>query len=162
MPLFDAIDNTDFNRDTPIVKGEQFLTSIFMFSLGTVKELRESLSITNEYKDDSVVAKYGYTKDFTNTTETLRKKYEYIDKLNLQLLHHKYIDQKHIFEAREEIRETVAYFHYEPYNLGEFIIIPTCVKDVIEHVYNSMSQRYISKNAFNIDKMNDLMSENER
>ena len=85
MAYFDTIDNMEFNRDTPVVRGEQFLPSIYIFSLGKVKELRESLTITNEHNDDFVVAKYGYTKDFTNTTETLREKYEHIDKVDLQL-----------------------------------------------------------------------------
>ena len=74
----DTIDNMEFNRNTPIVKGEQFLPSIYMFSLGAVKELSESLTMTNEHTDDFVVAKYGYTKHFTNTTKTPRKKYEHI------------------------------------------------------------------------------------
>jgi hypothetical protein len=161
MAFFDTIDNMEFNRDTPVVKGEQFLPSIYIFSLGKVKELRESLSITNEHKDDSVVAKYGYTKDFTNTTKTLKEKYEHIDKVELKLLHHYYIDQNHIFKAEKEIRDTLIYHHYEPYNLGEFIIIPTFMKHTIQHIYGVVSQKYIGQNVFIMNKMNDLMTENE-
>jgi hypothetical protein len=161
MAFFDTIDNMEFNRDTPVVEGEQFLPSIYIFSLGKVKELRESLSITNEHKDDFVVAKYGYTKDFTNTTKTLREKYEHIDKIELQLLHHYYIDQKHIFKAEKEIRDRFVYYHYQPYNLGEFIIIPTFMNDTIQHIYRVISQKHTGKNAFIMNKMNDLMREHE-
>lgn len=34
---------------------------LYLFSLGTVKELRESLNIGAEYSDDMIVYKYGYT-----------------------------------------------------------------------------------------------------
>ena len=146
---------SEFNRDTPVVKGEQFLPSIYIFSLGKVKELRESLNITNEHNDDFVVAKYGYTKDFTNTTKTLREKYEHIDKVDLQLLHHYYIDQKHIFKAEKEIRDTLVYHHYQPYNMGEFIIIPTFMKHTIQHIYGVVSQKYIGKNAFIMNKLSE-------
>ena len=153
MAYFDTIDNMEFNRDTPVVRGEQFLPSIYIFSLGKVKELRESLSITNEHNDDFVVAKYGYTKDFTNTTETLREKYKHIDKVDLQLLQHYYIDQKHIFKAEKEIRDTLVYHHYQPYNMGEFIIIPTFMKHTIQHIYGIVSQKYIGKNVFIMNKL---------
>jgi hypothetical protein len=161
MAFFDTIDNMEFNRDTPVVRGEQFLPSIYIFSLGKVKELRESLSITNEYDDDFVVAKYGYTKDFTNTTETLREKYEHIDNVDIQLLHHYYVDQKQIFKAEKEIRDRFVYYHYQPYNLGEFIIIPTFMNDTIQHIYRVISQKHTGKNAFIMNKMNDLMREHE-
>lgn len=72
MAYHDTIDNNEFNMNTPIVRGEQFLPSIFMLSLGKVKVLRESLSITNEDEDESVVAKYDYTKDFKKTMNNLR------------------------------------------------------------------------------------------
>jgi hypothetical protein len=151
----------EFNRDTPVVRGEQFLPSIYIFSLGKVKELRESLSITNEYDDDFVVAKYGYTKDFTNTTETLREKYEHIDNVDIQLLHHYYVDQKQIFKAEKEIRDRFVYYHYQAYNMGEFIIIPTFMNDTIQHIYRVISQKHTGKNAFIMNKMNDLMREHE-
>jgi hypothetical protein len=161
MAFFDTIDNMEFNRDTPVVRGEQFLPSIYIFSLGKVKELRESLSITNEYDDDFVVAKYGYTKDFTNTTETLREKYEHIDNVDIQLLHHYYVDQKQIFKAEKEIRDRFVYYHYQAYNMGEFIIIPTFMNDTIQHIYRVISQKHTGKNAFIMNKMNDLMREHE-
>jgi hypothetical protein len=153
MAFFDTIDNMEFNRDTPVVRGEQFLPSIYIFSLGKVKELRESLSITNEYDDDFVVAKYGYTKDFTNTTETLREKYEHIDNVDIQLLHHYYVDQKQIFKAEKEIRDRFVYYHYQAYNMGEFIIIPTFMNDTIQHIYRVISQKYIGKNLFIMNKL---------
>ena len=153
MAFFDTIDNMEFNRKTPVVRGEQFLPSIYIFSLGKVKELRESLSISAEHNDDSVVAKCGYTKDFTNTTETLKEKYDYIDNVDLQLLQHCFIDQKQIFKAEKEIRVKIGCFRYLEYNKGEFLIIPPYMKNVIPHIYRRVSQTFIGKNVFIMNKL---------
>lgn len=151
MSLFDIIDNVEFNRNTPIVNGEQFLPSVYMFSLGTVKELRESLSIPAEYKDDSVVAKYGYTKDFTFMTKKLQERYVSIEKLNLQLLHHQHIDQRNIFKAEEDIRKNIELLHYKQYELGEFIIIPNFMMNLIKKKYEQISEKYNGKNKYLMD-----------
>ena len=153
----DKIDNMEFNRDTPVVKGEQFLPSIYMFSLGKVKELRESLSIRDEYDDDFVVAKCGFTKDFTNTTETLKEKYDYIDNVDLQLLQHCFIDQTQIFKAEKEIRVRIGGFSYLAYNNGEFLIIPPYMMNEIPHIYRVVGQTFTGKNALILNLLNDTL-----
>ena len=157
MAFFDTIDNMEFNRKTPVVRGEKFLPSIYIFSLGKVKELRESLNISAEHNDDSVVAKCGYTKDFTNTTETLKEKYDYIDNVDLQLLQHCFIDQKQIFKAEKEIRVQLGCHRYLEYNKGEFLIIPPYMKNVIPHIYRRVSQTFIGKNALILNLLNDTL-----
>ena len=157
MAFFDTIDNMEFNRDTPLVKGEQFLPSIYMFSLGKVKELRESLSIRDEYDDDFVVAKCGFTKDFTNTTETLKEKYDYIDNVDLQLLQHCFIDQTQIFKAEKEIRVRIGGFSYLAYNNGEFLIIPPYMMEEIPHIYRVVGQTFTGKNALILNLLNDTL-----
>ena len=164
MAYFDTNDNMEFNRDTPVVKGEQFLPSIYMFSLGKVKELRESLSISAEHNDDSVVAKYGYTKDFSKITEALRQKYAYMDKVNLQLLHHEYIDQEHIFEAESDIKMFVTIFKmkldYEKED--ELIVIPQRLERQVKQEYALMGNKYVGHNSMLITKIKEIESELKR
>ena len=160
----DKIDNMEFNRDTPVVKGEQFLPSIYMFSLGKVKELRERMSISSEHNDDSVVAKYGYTKDFSKITEALRQKYAYMDKVNLQLLHHEYIDQKYIFKAESDIEMFVTIFKmkldYEKED--EMIVIPQRLERQVKQEYALMGNKYVGHNSMLITKIKFLESELKR
>ena len=161
MAYFDTNDNMEFNRNTQLVKGEQFLPSIYMFSLGKVKELRERLSISTEHNDDSVVAKYGYTKDFTNMTVTLRQKYAYIDKLNLQLLYHEYIDQEHIFEAESDIKLFVDSLRmkldYEKED--ELIVIPQRLERQVKQEYTLIGNKYVGHNSILITRIKELESD---
>lgn len=154
----------EINRNTSIAKGEQFLPSIYMFSLGKVKELRESLSISTEHNDDSVVAKYGYTKDFTNMTETLRQKYAFIEKVNLQLLHHEYIDQEQIFKAETDFKSFVDSLQlkldYEKDD--ELIVIPQRQEKLVKDHYNLIGTRYVGHNSVLITRIKFLESELER
>ena len=151
-------DNMDYSRNAPFVKTVQFLPSIFAFSLGVVKDLRESLGIPEKYADDNLVVKYGYTNEFAFTTRTLQKKYEHIDNVNLQLLHHNYVDQIHMFSVDKDIRKIIGVHRYEPYNNGEFIIIPF---GEMKYLYLSMCNKFKGKNRFFINKINDLLAENE-
>ena len=52
--------NMDYGRDAPFVKTVQFLPSIFAFSLGEVKDLRESLGIPQKYADDNLVTQMNW------------------------------------------------------------------------------------------------------
>ena len=46
------------------------LPCVYLFTLNTVKELRTSMNISNDYNDDSIVAKFGFTKDLSRRTDT--------------------------------------------------------------------------------------------
>ena len=156
MAYFDTIDN---DQDTPV----QFLPSIYLFSLGKVKDLRERLSISTEHNDDSVVAKYGYTKDFTDMTVTLREKYAYIDNVNIQRLQHEYIDQEHIFEAETDIKLFVDNLRlkldYE--NEDELIVIPQRLEKLVKQEYNFIGTKYVGRNSVLITRIKFLESELE-
>ena len=44
------------------------LPCVYLFTLNTVDKLRESMKIDSKYADDSIVAKYGFTKDVSRRT----------------------------------------------------------------------------------------------
>ncbi len=152
-------DNMDYSRNAPFVKTEEFMPTIFAFSLGTVEYLRGSLGIPKKYADDYLVVKYGYTKDFAFTARTLEKKYEHIDNVDLLLLHHNYVDQAHIFMLDKRIRLVIGGHRYKPYNNGEFIIISS---GEMERYYLTMCNQFKGKNRFFINKINDLQAEMEK
>jgi hypothetical protein len=93
------------------------------------------------------LTKYGYTKDFSKITETLRQKYAYMDKVNLQLLHHEYIDQEHIFEAESDIKLFVDSMRmkldYEKED--ELIVIPQRLERQVKQEYALIGNKYVPK-----------------
>jgi len=44
------------------------LPCVYLFKLNTVKELRTSMNINNNFSDDSIIAKLGFTKDLSRRT----------------------------------------------------------------------------------------------
>ena len=76
----------------------------------------------------------------------------------MQLLHHNYVDQTHMFSVDKDIRYIIGVHRYEPYNNGEFIIIPF---GEMKCLYLSMCNKFKGKNRFFINKINDLLAENE-
>ncbi len=117
---------------------------IYMFQLGTVKQLRKSFptEIPETFKDTDLVFKYGLTEDFkarTGQHEKNFKKFVYDDgtPLQLQLKHHVYIDPVFLGKAEMEMEK---YFKCAKWHLQfkqklftEVVAIPEHFVDNLVH-----------------------------
>jgi hypothetical protein len=59
------------------------LPCVYLFTLGYVKDLRQSLNIDNSFNDESIVAKYGFTKDLSRRTGEHIKSFSKIENVDL-------------------------------------------------------------------------------
>lgn len=79
---------------------------VYVFSLGYVKDLRNSMNIQNDIDDNHIVIKFGLTTDLVSRASQHVKTYqENIENSKLRLLYYNYIDRQYMYESEKEIRD---------------------------------------------------------
>jgi len=81
---------------------------IYLFTLGTVSELRESMTIDKKHGDDNIVCKYGYTKNLIQRATKHKKTYETIKNVVLELEYYIRIDEIYLKKAEDDIRKNIV------------------------------------------------------
>jgi hypothetical protein len=79
------------------------LPVVYLFSVGTVGELRISLEIDDKYDDNLIVCKGGETNDLTRRTTEHSNYYGKLAGSNMGLLWYNYIDPQYVTTAETEI-----------------------------------------------------------
>lgn len=146
---------------TNVIK-EVFKTSatsipcIYLFTLGSVRELRQIMTIDKKYSDNSLVCKYGYTGDLAEITNEYSKTYGDIKNVDMKLKYCSYIDPMYISDAESDIQDFFMAINarccYEKY--GELIIISPDLSKIVEKQYKQISHFYGGH-------IKDLIKENE-
>jgi len=123
------------------------LPCLYLFTLGKVKDLRESMNINNSFDDEEYVCKFGITNDLKRRTIEHEKKYLLIQNANLYLKYHSYIDPLYLYEAENELKLLVKNLNLNLiYNNSEEIIVLTKDKlKLIESQYKHLSKSYMGK-----------------
>ncbi len=133
------------------------LPVIYLFTLGYVKDLRKSMNISKEYKDDMIVSIYGCTKDFQRRTNEHDKFYKKITGTELKLKCHTYIDPQYIFKAESDISEFMddmnCKFAYEKEK--EMVILDEKKLKKVHKRYEELSKLYMGH-------IKELMMEKEK
>lgn len=120
------------------------ISCIYLFSLGTVKALRETLEIPDEYEDDEVVYKYGRTGELDKRAAQHQKTYGKMRGADLVLAYHAYVDPKYESQAETTISHTLAAMDLS-YDYGshkELIIVPKHKYEMIKEQYDFVSKKY--------------------
>jgi hypothetical protein len=81
---------------------------VYLFTLGYVKDLRESMNIDNKYDNNSIVTKYGFTKNLARRTKEHMSNYNKINGCDLKLKHYSYIDPQYTFNGETDIKEFIT------------------------------------------------------
>ena len=107
-------------------------SSVYLFSLGYVKDLKNSMDLKN-MEDDSIVCKYGRTNDLSRRTGEHILKYNNINGVTLKLMLYAYIEDEYGVEVEDEIKSFFNFadckVSYE--NNDELVIIePKKLKEV--------------------------------
>lgn len=100
-----GLDLTDIKKLNKATSG--CISCVYLFSLGKVQDLRETMSIPDEYPDESVVYKYGRTNDLLKRTQQHLKTYGVLDNVNLELVYHAYIDPEYASSAETTIAHNI-------------------------------------------------------
>lgn len=121
------------------------LPCVYLFSLGYVKDLRESMNIPEKYSNDSIVCKYGFTKELSRRTAEHIKTFELIKGADLRLKHYSYVDPQYLSKAESSIRTTMiainATFQYD--GMEELAVVPQNLLKHVEEQYDYVSKKYM-------------------
>jgi phosphopantetheine adenylyltransferase len=137
---------------------------VYLFTLGYVKDLRESMRLGDVYDDDDVVAKYGFSKDLTRRTGEHIKKYGKIANSILRLKYNTFVDPLYLSNAETDIKSFVDSLRmkldYE--NEDELIVIPQRLEKRVKEQYALIGAKYVGHNSILITKIKQLESDLER
>jgi len=121
------------------------IPSIYLFSLGSVKDLRKSFKIDTKYKDTDYVYKWGMTDSLARRTNQHKKTFSKISKIRLELIVFGLIDPQYISEA--EVRIKHLFFGMDLTlkhdTFTELAIIPEKKMKVIKEHYDTISKAYM-------------------
>lgn len=118
---------------------------VYLFTLGSAKDLRKSMSLDNKYTDEMIICKYGMTDSIERRAGEHNKTYGSIKGVNLCLKYYAYVDQQYISNAESDIKE---YFEAIGCNLNyenhkELIVIePTKLNKLVKQQYQNLSNLY--------------------
>ena len=140
------------------------LPCIYLFTLGTVKNLRTSMNINSNYSDESIVAKFGFTKDLARRTSEHITNFNKIINVDLKLKHHSYIDPQYISNGESDLKLFISALkiNYVYENYEELIIIPPDLIKIVEKQYEQIGKSYMGHIAELITKIKELENINEK
>ena len=137
---------------------------VYLFTLGYVKDLRISMNIDAKYNDDSIVAKYGFTKELSRRTNEHIKTYNKINGCNLKLKYYSYLDPQYISNGENDIKDFILALNlklsYENYD--ELIVIPKEYIKIISEKYDHIGKKYSGHISELITKIKELEDKYEK
>uniref|UniRef100_A0A6C0C9C7 Bro-N domain-containing protein n=1 Tax=viral metagenome TaxID=1070528 RepID=A0A6C0C9C7_9ZZZZ len=139
------------------------LPVIYLFTLGTVKDLRKTLNIDGKHKDDKIIAKIGVTKDIERRTREHEKEYGRLKNVNMELVHYEYIDSQYIFSSETDLKDIIKglNLNLEHEKYDELIIFNKTQLPMIKKQYQQIGKSYIGHIAELVTKIKTLESERE-
>jgi hypothetical protein len=119
--------------------------AVYLFTLGTVKDLRKSMTIDPKYNDDMIVCKYGKTDNLERRAGEHIATYGSIPNCNLMLKYYSYVDPKNITDAENDIKFVMNGIdgHLEYKNHKEIVVLdPKMLHDMISRQYIAITKVY--------------------
>jgi hypothetical protein len=137
------------------------ISCVYFFSLGTVKQLRNSFNISNNYDDDMIVIKYGRTDNLERRTTEHEKDYGNIENVDLRLMKYAFIDDKYTSEAEVDLSNFFNYskYKYDFPNRNELAIIPKDKINIVEKEYEKIRKIYAGNLKEIINEKEKLLNE---
>jgi hypothetical protein len=80
------------------------LLGVYLFTLGTVKELRKSMNIDKKYPDNMIICKYGRSDSIGRRINEHKLKYGKIKGVELKLKFYAFIDNDHLAKAETSVK----------------------------------------------------------
>lgn len=134
------------------------LPTIYLITLGLVKDLRKQFSIGKEYKDDDILAKYGMTIDIKRRAGEHERDYGKMKNVNLELVQYQHIDPQYVSSAETDLGDILKglglYFKHDEHK--ELIIFNKNNMKVIVKQYEQIGKAYIGHISELVTKIKDL------
>ena len=128
------------------------IACIYLLTLNSVKNLRESMNIDRKYGDDKFVCKYGFSKDFKQRMETHKQEFKHIKGANLSLKNIALIDPKYISNAEKDIKSIISKYSLQFEKFDELIVLDKQDFVELEKYYTNLSYKYRGHNE-NLNNM---------
>jgi hypothetical protein len=84
--------------------------SIYLMSLGKVRDVRETFGIPDDKPDDSTVYKFGFSEDLARRVTEVQSEYSKLPGVTVDPAIYQFIDIKYTSEAENEVRETCTVY----------------------------------------------------
>ncbi|AVL94408.1 hypothetical protein ma894 [Moumouvirus australiensis] len=141
------------------------LPTIYLFSIGKVKDLRASLKIDKKYNDDDIVCKAGETIDLTRRINEHNSTYGKLPGANLCLKWYNYIDPQYTTKAETELFMFLDKLGHkmDHSKYDELIIFPKDKKagNFIIDQFKNVSNKYTGHVKVLVEKIKELENEIE-
>ena len=123
--------------------------SIYLVSLGKVRDVRATFEISETISDDSVVYKFGFTKDFARRIGEHNLKYSKLHGVTVDVKWFQNIDIKYLKEAEAEVKEECSAYGTRIYPPGhtELIVLNDKQFDHMQKSYRRIGKEYAGATA---------------
>ena len=140
------------------------LPCVYLFTLNTVKNLRASMNLDAKYSDDSIVGKYGFTKDLSRRTGEHIDTFKKIPNTELKLKYYSYMDPQYISKGESDIRSFMNGLKintsYE--NMEELVVIPKELMSLVERQYEMIGRNYMGHISELVTRIKELEDKYEK
>jgi len=115
---------------------------VYLISLDYVNTLRNVMNISEQYTDNSMIFKFGFTKNFKERYSMHKSTLGKIKNVDLSLKNISIIDGDCVSNAEKDIKTTLHKYIFNYDNHEELLIIPpNNIKDV-ENIYSLINYKY--------------------
>ena len=123
--------------------------SIYLVSLGKVRDVRATFEISDTISDDSVVYKYGFTKDFARRIGEHNLKYSKLPGVTVDVKWFQNIDIKYLSDAENEVEDECSAYGTRLYTPGhkELIVLNDKQFDHMQKSYRRIGKEYAGATA---------------
>ena len=123
--------------------------SIYLLSLGKVRDVRATFGISDTISDDSVVYKYGFTRDFARRIGEHNTDYSKLPGVTVDVKWFQNIDIKYLSEAENEVEEECSAYGTRIYPPGhkELIVLNDKQFDHMQKSYRRIGKEYAGATA---------------
>lgn len=132
------------------------ISSIYLITLGIVKDLRDTFNIPELFNDDYVVVKYGRSDDLQRRLQEHQTKYNKLNNVNVMLKLYSYVDDELAPQAENDIKMIFQLSNniLKHTNYNELAIINPIDFDKIKKAYDIIKNNYSGNAKEYIHKIN--------
>lgn len=120
--------------------------SIYLMSLGKVRELRETFGIPVDKPDDSTVYKFGFTEDLSRRVIELEKQYSKLQGVTVTLGTFYFVDPKYTSEAENKVRELCGAFEVRinktVQGFNELVVLDEKQFTIVKDLYSKYGEHF--------------------
>jgi hypothetical protein len=135
------------------------ISCIYLIILGKVCDVRDSMNIPDNYNDDMIICKYGYSNNFKQRMDGHRQDFKNIKGVNLCLKQLCIIDPLYTTQAEVSVKNYVSRYSFNYKDYKELIIVNNEDLKNIEEKYLSLYYRYSCNNKELNEIINALKTE---